>query len=487
MSLSRRLVLVLVAVAALGLLTLGAVSYLALRSYLSDRVDQQARDAVPLVVRSLASATEAPAPFAGAIGPGGTTAEGPPPGEPIGPQLPTGTYGQVTGPDGDVLAGRIVSSGTDDEGDLPIPDLPSDLPSAAGFEGNPTLDVPAESGGGEFRVATLTGPGGETVAAAIPLGDFSDTLARLRAIEIVVGLATLAALAALSWWAVRVGLRPLSRIEETAGEIAAGDMSHRVDDVDERTEVGRLGIAFNSMLSRLERAFAEQRASEERLRAFLADASHELRTPLSSIRGYAELFRLGANAEPADLERSMRRIEEESTRMSGLVDDLLTLARLDEVREPRRERVDLTALAADACADATVAAPGREIALEAPETVTVEGDPDQLRQVAANLVSNAIAHSGSGPIEVAVRSVSGRAVLAVRDHGPGLPDGGERAVFERFWRADEARSRETGGAGLGLAVVAAVAAAHRGEARAANAPGGGALFEVTLPLPMIES
>ncbi len=484
MSLSRRLVLILVAVAALGMLTLGVVSYLALRSYLSDRVDQQARDAVPLVVRSLASSAGLPSPFGGVTGPDGMTTEVPPPGDPIGPQLPTGTYGQVTGPDGDVLVGRTVSSGSHghDEGEhmLPIPDLPADLPPSAGFEGNPTFDVPAESGGGEFRVATMTGPDGDVVAAAIPLEDLSDTLARLRAIELFVGLATLAALAALSWWAVRVGLRPLSRIEETAGEIAAGDMSHRVDDVDERTEVGRLGIAFNSMLSRLERAFAEQRASEERLRSFLADASHELRTPLSSIRGYAELFRLGATADPGDLERSMRRIEEESTRMSGLVDDLLTLARLDEVREPRRERVDLAALAADACADATASAPDREIVLEADPPVTVEGDPDQLRQVAANLLSNAVAHTEGGPIEVSVRTHAGRAVLAVRDHGPGLPEGSERAVFERFWRADEARSRETGGAGLGLAVVAAVAAAHGGEVRAANAPGGGAVFEVTL-------
>ncbi|MFN8113522.1 MAG: HAMP domain-containing sensor histidine kinase [Solirubrobacterales bacterium] len=478
MSLSRRLVLILVAVAALGLLVLGVVSYLALRSYLSDRVDQQARDAVPLVVRSLVTDAGGAVPFGAGFGPDGPMGEGPGP-EPIGPQLPTGTYGQVTGSDGRVLSGRIVSSGG--EGDLPVPDLPQELPSSAGFDGDPTIEVPAESGDGMFRVATMTGPAGDIVVAAIPLDDLNGTLARMRAIELVVGLATLAALAALSWWAVRVGLRPLSRIEETAGEIAAGDMSHRVGDVDERTEVGRLGIAFNSMLSRLERAFAEQRASEERLRSFLADASHELRTPLSSIRGYAELFRLGASADPDDLERSMRRIEEESTRMSGLVDDLLTLARLDEVREPRRERVDLAALAADACADATAVAPDREVVLDAPAPVNVDGDPDQLRQVAANLLANAIEYSGSGPIEVAVARTDGRAVLTVRDHGSGLPAGGEEAVFERFWRADEARSRETGGAGLGLAVVAAVAAAHGGEVRAANAPGGGALFEVTLP------
>ncbi|MEZ5156176.1 MAG: HAMP domain-containing sensor histidine kinase [Solirubrobacterales bacterium] len=482
MPLSRRLVLILVAISALGLLTLGVVSYLALRSYLSDRVDQQARDAVPLVVRFLGpQGAGLPLPPDEAGDPGG----GPSDGGPIGPQLPAGTYGQISGPDGTILAARTVSDdpgrGDGETGETPIPELPGDLPGNAGFEGEPLVDVPSSSGGSGFRVATLSGPGGETVAAAIPLTDLDDTLARVRAIELVVGFATLAALAALSWWAVRVGLRPLARIEETAGEIAAGDMSHRVEDVDERTEAGRLGIAFNSMLGRLEQAFDEQRASEERLRQFLADASHELRTPLSSIRGYAEVFRLGAGAEPGDLERSMRRIEEESERMSVLVDDLLTLARLDELREPRRERVDLTALAADAVADAAIAAPDRKVGLEAAAGVVVSGDPDQLRRLVANLLANAIAH-GDGAIDVSVRAAGGDAVLGVRDHGPGLPDGAGAEIFGRFWRGGEARSRATGGAGLGLAIVAEVAAAHGGSVRAGNAPGGGARFEAKLPL-----
>ena len=260
-------------------------------------------------------------------------------------------------------------------------------------------------------------------------------------------------------------------------------LRYRVAEVDERTEVGRLGIAFNEMLSRLERAFADQRASEERLRRFLADASHELRTPLSSIRGYAELFRLGAAADPADLERSMHRIESESARMRGLVDDLLTLARLDEVREPRREPLDLAAIAVDACADALAAAPDREIELTAPDVAPLVGDPDQLRQVVNNLIGNAVAHAPDGPIEVGVATGADRVTLSVRDHGPGLPDGSEAAVFERFWRTGEARDRESGGAGLGLAIVAGVAEAHGGSVSASNAPGGGALFEVTLPAP----
>ncbi len=476
MSLSRRLVLILVAMAALGLLTLSVVSYLALRSYLSDRVDQQARDAVPLVVRSLGSGL-----------PGVPTPDLPPmmdgngpEGGPIGPQLPPGTYGQIRDAGGAVVASGIVSG--DDS--LPAPELPGELPTASGVGGGEPFDAASDGSGSGFRVVTETGPGGEVAVVAIPLTDLDATLGRLRTIELLVSMAILAALAALSFWAVRVGLRPLARIEETAGEIAAGDMSHRVEDVDERTEVGRLGIAFNSMLTRLEGVFADQRASEERLRTFLADASHELRTPLSSIRGYSELFRLGASADPADLERSMRRIEEESERMSGLVDDLLTLARLDEVRDARREPVDLAILAADACADGRIAAPGRAIELSSDGPTAVSGDPDQLRQLIANLIGNAISH-GDGAIEVEVRAEADRMVLGVRDHGPGLPgEAADGKVFERFWRAGEARSRASGGAGLGLAIVAEVAAAHGGSATAANAPGGGAIFEVTLPTPV---
>jgi two-component system, OmpR family, sensor kinase len=476
MPLSRRLVLILLAVAAVGLLTLSLVSYFALRSYLSDRVDQQARDAVPLVVRTMASQIAGLPTPAEALTPptgdGGSAADGP-----VGPLLPAGTYGQIDDADGQTLAARVVSG----DRDLPMPDLPDPLPANAGFDGNSPLDVPSEGGGSGFRVATQSGPGGETVAAAIPLTDLDATLSRLRTIEILVTLGILAALAAVSYWAVRVGLRPLVRIEETAGEIAAGDMSHRVAEVDERTEVGRLGIAFNEMLSRLERAFADQRASEERLRRFLADASHELRTPLSSIRGYAELFRLGASADPDDLERSMHRIESESARMSGLVDDLLTLARLDEVREPRRAPVDLAAVAADACADALVTAPDRDIVLTAPQAAPLSGDPDQLRQVVNNLIGNAVAHAPEGPIEVGVATDADHVELTVRDHGPGLPAGAEDSVFERFWRTGEARTRASGGAGLGLAIVAGVAEAHGGGVTASNASGGGAVFVVTLP------
>ncbi len=491
MSLSRRLVLTLLAVSAIGLLTLDLVSYFALRSYLSERVDDQARAALPLagrVVGATPPGIEAGiegikdfiAPGEGAPGPVPETAPLPPGGPPEvlpGPQLPTGTYVELRDADGEAVASEVVGGGD------ATPELPAEIGAGEGGDASEPIDVDSDSGGSGFRVVAQTSPGGETLIVAIPLTDLDDTLGRLRTIEIVVSLAILAALAALSLWAVRAGLRPLARMEATAGEIAAGDMSHRVEDTDPRTEVGRLGLAFNEMVARLESAFAEQRASEERLRRFLADASHELRTPLSSIRGYAELFRLGAAAEPAELERAMNRIESESVRMSSLVEDLLALARLDEVRNAPRERVDLAAILDDACSDARASAPEREISLELPAEGegVIRGDPDALRQLAGNLIGNALSH-GEGTIEVGLRREGAEVELTVRDHGPGLPAGAEEDVFGRFWRAGEARERASGGAGLGLAIVAGVASSHGGSAAAANAAGGGAVFSVRLPV-----
>ncbi|MBA2581543.1 MAG: sensor histidine kinase, partial [Thermoleophilaceae bacterium] len=238
----------------------------------------------------------------------------------------------------------------------------------------------------------------------------------------------------------------------------------------------------NAMLGQIERAFAERQASEDRLRRFLADASHELRTPLSSIRGYAELFRIGAARKPADTEKAMRRIESEAARMGVLVEDLLALARLDELREPDREPVDLTHVARDAADDARAAAPERTIELDANGPVVVLGDPHQLRQVLANLMRNALVHTPAGtPIELRVGRDGAEAMLEVRDHGPGLPTADSEAIFERFWRADPGRGRGRAGAGLGLAIVSGVVAAHGGRVQAADAAGGGASFVVWLP------
>jgi two-component system OmpR family sensor kinase len=269
----------------------------------------------------------------------------------------------------------------------------------------------------------------------------------------------------------------------TAGQIAGGDLSHRVTDTSPRTEVGRLGLALNRMLDRLEEAFAEREASEERLRRFLADASHELRTPLASIRGYAELFRIGAARDPQDTEKAMHRIEAEAARMGVLVEDLLTLARLDEVREAVRAPVDVARLAGDAVDDARATAPDREIDLHTDGPAIVAGDPHQLRQVLGNLLRNALVHTPAGtPVEVSVAHEGERVALQVRDHGPGLPTDDGDLLFERFWRAEAGRERGRAGAGLGLAIVAGIVGAHGGSVRADNAPDGGARFLVRLPV-----
>jgi two-component system OmpR family sensor kinase len=288
-----------------------------------------------------------------------------------------------------------------------------------------------------------------------------------------------------AWYLLRRGLRPLETMAHSAASITAGNLSERVSPSEGRTEVGQLGLALNTMLGELESAFAERDRTEHRLRQFLADASHELRTPLTSIQGFAELFRLGAGtsgvAPGVDLPVILRRIEEESARMKTLVEDLLLLARLDQTRPIERVPVDLAVLAADACSDAVAAAPDRPVVLDAPEPVVILGDQDHLRQAIANLVANALRHTPAGtPIEVSARVIGDAATVAVRDHGGGLDDAALAHVFDRFWQADSARVGT--GAGLGLAIVAGIAAEHGGTAAAANASSGGALFTLRLPL-----
>lgn len=321
------------------------------------------------------------------------------------------------------------------------------------------------------------------VLFAIPDAPLQATLARLLAVELLVSLCVLVVIGFLGYLVVRLGLRPLTDIEETAGKIAAGDLSRRVSREDETTEVGRLGGALNAMLGTIEQSFEVRRASEERLRRFLADASHELRTPVTSIRGYAELFRRGAASRPEDLALAMRRIEEEASRMGLLVEDLLLLARLDQGRPLEREPVDLAALAIDACADAQVLAPDRDLSVDAPFPVTVVGDEQRLRQVVGNLVQNALRHTPEeAAITVSVSAIGGQARLSVRDEGPGLEPEQAARVFERFYRADPSRARGSGGTGLGLSIVASIAAAHGGRARVETVPGRGANFIVELPL-----
>jgi two-component system OmpR family sensor kinase len=320
------------------------------------------------------------------------------------------------------------------------------------------------------------------LVVAIPLTELGQTLGRLRIIEGLVSGLVLLGLALVSLWLVRRELRPLEEIGTTAGAIAAGDLSRRIADESPRTEVGRLGLALNAMLAQIEQAFAERKASEDRLRRFLADASHELRTPLTSIRGYAELFRRGANQREEDLAKSMRRIEDESARMGIMVEDLLLLARLDQDRPLNRDPVDLAAVAADAVEDARAADADRQIALEGSDPVPVVGDEARLRQVAANLLANAVVHTPRGtPVTVRTLTDGDHAVLEVADRGPGLTPEEMARAFEPFYRSDPSRDRTTGGAGLGLAIVAAIAEAHGGRIDVDPTPGGGATFRFLIP------
>ena len=463
-SLRARLVAGVVAVAAVGLIILAGVTYAEQRSFQLDRVDQQVRGAVfpvsGMLDRSAPSLPSRPSPAGdGDHGPGGHD-----------DHFPYGTYGERR----DANGTRVAT--------LPLTRLGQTTPQTPTLPRNLPVNkfVSVSAGGARYRVLAVpdrfdTG----TTVVAVPLRDVDQTLHRLLLVEALVIAAVLVAMAAMAYGVVRLGLRPLDRIALTAGKIAGGDLSHRVEPATERTEVGRLGMALNRMLERLEDAFSRREASEERLRQFLADASHELRTPLSSIRGYAELYRMGATD---DTDMAMKRIEEEATRMGILVEDLLALARLDEIRDTRREAVALDALARDAVSDAQATAPDREITLDAPAVPTVLGDRDQLRQVLANLLRNALVHTPRGtPIEVAVRDRDDGVELVVRDHGQGLPPGDPARLFERFWRAEGGRERGRAGAGLGLAIVGAIVEDHRGSVTAANAPDGGAVFTVRLP------
>jgi len=432
----------------------------------------------------------------------------------------------------------------------PLPHVPTSNNWANGSNGV-LLTVPSQSGPDTWRVFAGNIPyptttGTVTLVAAINLGNLGAMTHRLILFDLIVGGAIVIVLAAVGAAVIQANLRPLNDIELTAGQIARGHLNHRIPERDPRTEIGSLGKSLNTMLGQIENAFhaqeeSEQAAhvSEERMRRFIADASHELRTPLTTIRGFAEYYRQrggvredqspssrtdgGASVpsnghspeglSPEDLDRIMKRLEAEASRMGLLVEDLLQLARLDQQRPLDVAPVDLLTLAADAVQDARMVAPDREIDLTvAPGAAfIVDGDEQRLRQVIANLVNNALTHTPSGtPVRVrvasgtltpptgpgAVRGTAGgeptvrrpagrpvpAVVLDVEDDGPGMTAEQAHRVFERFYRADQARNRASGGTGLGLAIVAGLVAAHGGTVSVNTAPGEGADFQVRLPL-----
>ncbi|MGH7904542.1 MAG: sensor histidine kinase, partial [Candidatus Dormibacteraceae bacterium] len=432
MSLRLRLLLALLALVAIALSAIDAITYLAIQSSLSQQINSQIASSADAVDRYLTQEADGLNPQGGFPLPAG------------------GSYGELIGANGNLIYGKpLYYIG---QPQPPPPRFPGGFPSHPVSQATYTT-VPAK-GGGEYRV--LQSPpdplSGVTLVLAFPLTQVDSTLRQLRLLELVVTGGVLLLMAALAWWIVQLGLRPLARIRATAKAIAAGDLSQRVPSTDPHTEVGQLGISLNEMLGQIETAFRVQAASEARMRQFMADASHELRTPLSSIRGYAELFRRGARANPQDLEKTMTRIESEASRMGRMVEDLLLLARLDEGRALESRPVDLSQLAVDSAADQSVADRRHRFTVSAAEPVLVLGDEARLRQVVGNLVGNAVVHTPAGTaIEIATHLGEGFGKVEVRDHGPGIPEAAAPRVFERFYRVDKARGRSTGGAGLGLA------------------------------------
>lgn len=374
-----------------------------------------------------------------------------------------------------------------------VPAIPPIATTDAHVRNSRPFTVSSTNGDVTWRVIAglVVSPQGQTLgtfAVAEPLTTVEHTVSRLLIVTGLIGLVVLFVAAFAGWYLIRRAFRPLSQIEDTAAAIAEGDLTRRIPTRRAEDEVSSLSRSLNAMLAQIEQSFAVREASEDRMRQFVSDASHELRTPLATVRGYAELYRQGAVSRPEDVASAMGRIEGEATRMGGLVEDLLTLARLDEEPTTAVQPVDLTVLAADATQDARAQAPDRRITLQTLGTslgpLTVMGTESRLRQVFANLLANALRHTPPGtPVEVVVgfNSHDGHARIEVRDHGTGIDDDTARKVFERFYRSDFARSRESGGSGLGLAIVAAIIAGHDGRVGVAHTPGGGATFVVELP------
>ncbi|MQA33028.1 HAMP domain-containing protein [Modestobacter roseus] len=465
------LVALLVALVALALTATGFAATSLLRSYLLEQQEQQ----LGSLVREV---TNDPTLVQQACSGEGIDVTG------------RGVYLACLGPDG--LIGQYAAPQSDDE----LPDL-GDLTAetAAGY-GSKAFTLPAVDHRSSWQVALVQVAPDRTLVIGQDRAGDQAALEWLVRIQLLVGLTVLVVLGVAGYLLVSNSLRPLEEVEDTARAIAGGDLSRRVPAGDDRTEIGRLSAALNGMLGRIESSFRAQqsseeqaRASEARMRRFVADASHELRTPLTSIRGFAELHRQGAVRGPEDTGRLMQRIESEATRMGSLVEDLLQLARLDQQRPLSLGPVDLAQVAGDAVHDARAVQPERAVSLHLDDSLTdapvVRGDEARLRQVVGNLVTNALTHT---PVDarVTVRVAEDAedpdsVVLAVSDDGPGLAPADADRVFERFYRADASRTRAAGGTGLGLSIVASLVAAHGGRVELTTAPGEGATFAVRLP------
>ncbi|MEU3467550.1 HAMP domain-containing sensor histidine kinase [Streptomyces sp. NPDC006687] len=458
----------LVALLALACLAVGVTTAMALRSFLTGRLDEQLTASQGRFAASLEHETE-----------------------PDADNRPD-TRGQADGTFGARLLNGTVTQAAvvDNAADRPLALTPDDRRTLARIPTDGRGHSLRLSGPGRYRVTAVRGDDGDVLVTGLPLHPLEETVHRVQAVEAVLfGTAlALTGVAAAAW--VRISLSPLRRVTARAAEVAelplaSGEvaMPSPLSDTDPRTEVGQVGSALNRMLGHVENALGRRHASEERLRHFAADASHELRTPVANIRGHAELALRHRGPVPGDVRHALERIEAESQRMTSLVDDLLLLARLDAGRPLERVAVDLTLLVLDATADARAAGPGHHWRLDLPEEpVVVTGDPRGLQQAVGNLLANARTHTPPGT-EVTVTLATGPegVIVTVTDDGTGIPDDLQPEVFGRFVRADHSRSRATGSTGLGLAIVHAVAAAHGGTATVTSRPGR-TEFRLTLPV-----
>jgi len=434
-----------------------------LRSYLLSRADSQLKDFATVATRIVERQP---------LQPGGSSRH---------QSLPAQFLVEVVAADGQIsMAG----------GPLGSADGPQLSAAQLSDVGTPFTTAAAGASGDSWRVLVEHDSSGGHLVIASSLGDLDSTVTRLEIADALAAAAAVVLLAGLGLPLVRASLAPLREIESTAAAIAGGDLSRRIDHAAGHTEVGRLAEALDMMLASIEAAYlaradGEARAlqSQDRMRRFIADASHELRTPLTSIRGLAEYgLQQGGEAGPEELLRLMGLIAREGGRMSGLVDDLLLLARFDAGRALERRPVDLASIAAEAVQQARIVVTGRPITLEAPEPVIVDADAERLRQIIDNLIGNAIQHTpAETPVTVTVSSEPGSGRLTVADQGPGMTKEQASHVFERFYRTDDARTRARGGAGLGLAIAASLAAAHGGELTVDTEPGRGAAFHLRLP------
>lgn len=397
------------------------------------------------------------------------------------------------------------------------PQLP-DISSALGLEDGAPDTVPADGGTGSWRVVADSGPDGMRAVVALPLDTVDGATAKLLWFSLLLGVIVALGVVLLGNAAVRLGLRPLSRVEQTAERITGGALDLRVPDTDPATEVGRLGHALNTMLDRLRTALHRTEASEQKLRRFMADAGHELRTPLTAIQGFAELLHAAPQMAEHRRAEAHALIVTNADRMSRLVDDLFLLAKLDHAPEPHRDPVDLLSLAADSITSTAVRHPKRTITLEPLHTgrpdaagheldvVEALGDADQLAQVVTNLLTNACTHTpATARIHVRVGAIrtsaeaggvdrAGRtsrtpaltpgitaAVVEVADTGPGLTPDHAHHVFDRFYRACPGDATAEPGTGLGLAIAAAIAEAHQGRVELDTRPAHGCTFRLLLP------